>query len=189
VDVVTTDGQRASLTLVLGGTRSGKSEVAEQLIRGLAGPEMPVTYVATGAGPRDLADATWSARIEAHRRRRPAAWSTIELGQGGLLGASVRDLDQPVLIDSLGTWLSGCAGFACGPEELCADLKARSRLDHGHTVVVSEEVGLGVHPVTEVGNAFADALGGLNRSVAAGADRVILVVAGRMLELPALGDV
>ena len=50
-------------------------------------------------------------------------------------------------------------------------------------MVVSEEVGLGVHPPTEVGRRFADALGSLNRAVADVADRVLLVVAGRVLPL------
>jgi adenosyl cobinamide kinase/adenosyl cobinamide phosphate guanylyltransferase len=44
-------------------------------------------------------------------------------------------------------------------------------------------VGLGVHPPTDVGRRFADALGGLNRAVADVADRVLLVVAGRVLPL------
>jgi len=51
------------------------------------------------------------------------------------------------------------------------------------TVVVSEEVGLGVHPASEAGRRFRDALGELNQSVAAVADEVLLVVAGRTLRL------
>ncbi len=50
-------------------------------------------------------------------------------------------------------------------------------------MVVSDEVGLGVHPTTEVGRRFADALGALNRAVADEADRVLLVVAGRVMAL------
>jgi adenosyl cobinamide kinase/adenosyl cobinamide phosphate guanylyltransferase len=54
-------------------------------------------------------------------------------------------------------------------------------------VVVSEEVGLGVHPATEDGRRFRDALGTLNQAVAAVADEVLLVVAGRILRLDAPG--
>ena len=55
----------------------------------------------------------------------------------------------------------------------------------GDTVVVSEEVGMGVHPSTEVGRRFRDVLGELNQRVAALADKAILVVAGRVLPLEA----
>jgi adenosyl cobinamide kinase/adenosyl cobinamide phosphate guanylyltransferase len=66
---------------------------------------------------------------------------------------------------------------------LCAALGTRARDGGGDTVLVSEEVGLGVHPATEVGRRFADALGELNWAVAEVADRVLLVVAGRVLPL------
>lgn len=189
-----TDGDRgrAALTLVLGGTRSGKSEVAERLVIEEAGPQGAVTYVATGAGTGDALDAAWMARIEAHHHRRPATWSTVELSPGADLGEGIRDLRGPVLVDSLGAWVAGFPDFDCDAERLCADLSVRSVLGHGPTVVVAEEVGLGVHPPAEAGAAFADALGALNRQVAAIADHVLLVVAGRVLplseELPKLGQ-
>ena len=55
------------------------------------------------------------------------------------------------------------------------------------TLVVTEEVGLSVHPQTETGRRFADALGAANRLVADAADQVLFVVAGRTLELPTHG--
>jgi nicotinate-nucleotide--dimethylbenzimidazole phosphoribosyltransferase len=75
------------------------------------------------------------------------------------------------------------ADLAPDTPALCAALSARARAGAGDTVLVSEEVGLGVHPPTEVGRRFADALGELNRAVADVADRVLLVVAGRVLPL------
>jgi adenosyl cobinamide kinase/adenosyl cobinamide phosphate guanylyltransferase len=188
VDVVTTNGERAALTLVLGGIRSGKSEVAERLIADQAGPAAAVTYVATGSGPGDELDAAWAVRIETHRLRRPATWSTVEVGPGADLGEGIRDLDSPVLVDSLGTWVARFPGFDCDPDRLCADLLARSTRGLGPTVIVSEEVGLGVHPPTDLGVAFADALGTLNRRVASVAGRVLLVVAGRVLSLSDAGS-
>lgn len=158
------------ITLVLGGARSGKSEVAERLAGAGGGP---VTYVATGAA----GDADMAARIEAHRRRRPPAWTTVECG-GDLAGA-LAAAEGTVLVDALGTWLAGLGGGAPDTDGLCAALAAR----RGDTVVVSDEVGLGVHPSTEVGRRFRDALGALNRRVAEGADEVVLVVAGRVLRL------
>ena len=155
------------ITLVLGGARSGKSEVAE----GLVG-EGAVTYVATGAAT----DESMAARIAAHRERRPRAWRTVEEG-GAALPRVLAELAGSVLLDSLTTWLAATPNFAVDPDDLCVALAKRD----GDTVVVSDEVGLGVHPSTEAGNQFRDALGLLNQQVAAAADDVVLVVAGRTL--------
>jgi adenosylcobinamide kinase/adenosylcobinamide-phosphate guanylyltransferase len=162
-----------AVTLVLGGARSGKSERAEALVS--AAPD--VTYVATGLA--DPGDPAWTARIARHRERRPAMWSTVEVGAGGDLAGAVSAAPGTVLVDSLGTWVAGFEGFAADVEPLVAALAARAR----PTVLVSEEVGLGVHPATEVGGRFRDALGDVNRRVADVAGSVLLVVAGRTLEL------
>ena len=159
------------ITLVLGGARSGKSELAERLCRG------PVTYVAT-AVPRD---AGMAERVARHRARRPPSWETIEPGAVGVVEA-VRTAGSPagtLLVDSLTTWVAEASGFAVDGPGLCAALRER----RGDCVVVSDEVGLGVHPSTEAGRRFRDCLGELNRAVAAEADRVLLVVAGRALVL------
>ena len=163
-----------SLVLILGGTRSGKSAVAERLATQAGGP---VTYLATGpTGGEGM-----EARIAAHRARRPADWTTVECGAG--LAEALRDVPTAatVLIDSLGTWLAGHHDFVTDDSSLLAALSART----GSTIVVSEEVGLSLHAPTEVGRLFVDALGELNQAVAAIADRVGLVVAGRTLWLPA----
>jgi adenosyl cobinamide kinase/adenosyl cobinamide phosphate guanylyltransferase len=162
------------ITLVLGGTRSGKSEVAESLVAGTLGP---VTYVATGR----VTDDDMAARIAAHRARRPAGWATVEAGAD--LAGVLAGLAGNVLVDSLGTWIAGHDDLAPDADGLCAALRTRAAAGDGDTVIVSEEVGLGVHPPTEVGRRFADALGALNRAVADEADRVLLVVAGRVLPL------
>ncbi len=164
-------------TLVLGGARSGKSEIAENIVaRHGAG----VTYVATciGAGEGEKG---WRARIEAHRRRRPAAWRTVEVPAGGDLSAVLVSLDGPLIIDSLGTWLAGLDGFRADVDRLCAALTERD----SPAVIVSDEVGLGVHPASSAGMEFRDALGELNRRVGMVCDEVILVVAGRAMSLPA----
>ncbi len=161
-----------SLTLVLGGARSGKSEWAERLASALP---PPVTYVATATS----SDPDFGARIRAHRRRRPAAWTTAEAG-ADLVGVLAR-LDGSVLVDSLGTWVAGRPDFAVDTPELCGLLQTRKAT--ASTVVVSEEVGLGVHPYTAAGGRFRDALGLLNQAVADIADDVLLVVAGRALRL------
>ena len=158
------------ITLVLGGARSGKSAVAE----GLAG-DGHVLYVATA----DIGDdADFAGRVERHRARRPASWSTIEAGPD--LAAELRArTDGTALVDSLGTWVARCEDFAADGDALVAALRART----GPTVIVSEEVGLGVHPESEVGRRWRDALGEVNQAVAAAADEVLLVIAGRTLRL------
>jgi adenosylcobinamide kinase/adenosylcobinamide-phosphate guanylyltransferase len=163
-------GDLAVITLVLGGTRSGKSAVAERLA---ARTGQPVTYVATGwASDEDMA-----ARIARHRDRRPDDWSTLEAGAD--LVAVLGRLDGTVLVDALGTWVAGAPDFVVDQAALCSVLAART----GTTILVSDEVGMGVHPSSEIGRRFRDALGEANTAVAAVADEVMLVVAGRVLRL------
>jgi adenosylcobinamide kinase/adenosylcobinamide-phosphate guanylyltransferase len=159
------------ITLVLGGARSGKSEVAERIAARLPAP---ITYLATLV-PGD--DTDLAARIAAHRARRPAGWRTVEAGPG--LPAVLRSVPGPVLVDGLGPWVAASPGMIVDAGALCDALTGRD----ADTVVVSEEVGLGVHPATADGRRFRDALGKLNQSVAAVADEVLFVVAGRILRL------
>ncbi|MDE0653817.1 MAG: bifunctional adenosylcobinamide kinase/adenosylcobinamide-phosphate guanylyltransferase [bacterium] len=165
------------ITLVLGGASSGKSLIAEQ-IAGSHGES--VTYVATAAAPSG--DADHAARIDAHRARRPANWDTIECTSASDLGLHLRRIRGVALVDSLGSWVALKPGFDV--EDETGDLLAALAERHGPTVLVSEEVGLAVHPPTAVGRRFAEAMGTLNQRVAAVADRALLVVAGRAVELP-----
>ncbi len=159
-------------TLVLGGARSGKSLVAENIASRTA---TPVTYVATVRldGDADLAD-----RIATHRKRRPEEWSTIECGDD--LAAVLSSTTGTVLVDSLGPWLAALPEMRADVDALVMAIYERK----GDTVIVSEEVGFGVHPETPLGRAFRDALGTLNQAVAQVCDDVVLVVAGRVLPLP-----
>jgi adenosyl cobinamide kinase/adenosyl cobinamide phosphate guanylyltransferase len=158
------------LTLVLGGAASGKSSIAEQLV---ASYGADVTYVATGMATDD----DMAARIAAHKLRRPPQWATVETDD---LPATVRALPAtPAMIDSLGTWVAHTLDFVVDVDALCTALAART----APTVVVSDEVGLGVHPETEVGRRFRDALGDVNRRVADVATEVLFVVAGRTVKL------
>lgn len=159
------------ITLVLGGARSGKSAVAERLA-GEGGA--PVTYVATG---RAGDDADMAARIDAHRRRRSPEWGTVEAGLD--LPDVLRRTQATVLVDALGTWIAGTPDLVVPVAALCLALRERD----GSTILVSDEVGLGVHPSTEIGRRFRDVLGDCNHAVADVSDEVLLVVAGRVLTL------
>ncbi|HST49178.1 bifunctional adenosylcobinamide kinase/adenosylcobinamide-phosphate guanylyltransferase [Jatrophihabitans sp.] len=167
-------------TLVLGGVRSGKSSWAE---RQLAGHDR-VDYLATAA-ERD--DADWARRIAEHRRRRPAHWRTVQtLELAGALAAP----GAPLLIEDLGNWLARTIDRTGGWD---GDLSAfRTQADQlvdawqhsrARVVLVSNEVGSGVHPETRAGRIFADELGRLNTALASHADEVVLVVAGLPLWL------
>ena len=160
------------ITLVLGGTRSGKSAVAEALAG--RGPP-PIIYVATGtaAGDDDMAE-----RIAAHRARRPASWVTVEAG-ADVAGTLAAHPDGTVLVDALGTWVAAHANLSPDVDRLLDALSAR----RGPTIVVSDEVGLGVHPSSEAGRRFRDVLGAVNTAVADIAGDVLFVIAGRVLPL------
>jgi adenosyl cobinamide kinase/adenosyl cobinamide phosphate guanylyltransferase len=159
-----------ALTFVLGGARSGKSAVAERLV---AATGDDVIYVATGTATDD----DMAARIAAHKLRRPSSWETVEMTD---LVAAIETLPpRPAIVDSLGTWVASADDFAVDTDALLSALRSRT----APTVIVSEEVGLGVHPETGVGRAWRDALGDLNQAVASVADEVLLVVAGRTIRL------
>ncbi|GAA1744710.1 bifunctional adenosylcobinamide kinase/adenosylcobinamide-phosphate guanylyltransferase [Luedemannella helvata] len=179
-------------TLVLGGIRSGKSEYAE----GLAASAPRVRYLATARD--DGSDPAWSARIAAHRDRRPADWASAEVGSapGDLIDAFAGAVaGETLIVDDLGTWLAGaqelCDGDGAALRLLVDRLADAVAACPATVVLVSPEVGLSLVPATPLGAAFADALGALNRAVAAVCERVVLVVAGQPVDIkpPATGGV
>lgn len=165
---------------MLGGVRSGKSSWAEQQLAGHA----RVDYLATAA-ERD--DADWARRIDEHRERRPAHWRTVEtLDVAAALAAPA----APLLVDDLGNWLArtidrtgGWDGELSGLRAAAAELVSAWQDCPGRVVLVSAEVGSGIHPESRSGRIFADELGRLNTALAAQADEVVLVVAGLPLWL------
>jgi len=159
-------------TLILGGARSGKSLIAERLATRSASP---VTYVAT---MRLGSDDDLARRIAAHRDRRPLAWSTIECGDD--LAGVLRSTAGTLLVDSLGPWLAALSTTHGALDDVVAALSER----RDDTIIVTEEVGFGVHPETALGRDFRDGLGTLNQAVANVCDEVLFVVAGRALSLP-----
>lgn len=162
-------------TLLLGGSRSGKSAEAE--LRLAAEPY--VTYVATGPAGED--DPAWRARVAAHRVRRPAHWATAETTD---LTAAIAEAETPLLVDGIGSWLATVRWRE--PEraaDRCDELLAAWRETPQPIVAVSDEVGLGVIPASAVGRDFRDALGQLNQRLAEASEQVALVVAGRVMTL------
>lgn len=165
------------LTLILGGTRSGKSAFAEELC--LRSGLEPV-YLATA---RPL-DAEMAARIARHRARRGGRWRTVEapVDLPGALRAE-RAPGRVVLADGLGVWLTNLLVEGADAEAALAALLAAVDAGGGPLVVVSEEVSLAPVPADPLTRRFVDLLGDLNRALAARAGRVVLVVAGLPLVL------
>lgn len=169
-------------TLVLGGTRSGKSGWAEALLD----PDAPAVYVATARGVDPDADPEWADRITRHRDRRPPGWRTLEDVD---LPATLRSQPGPVLVDDLATWVTGLLDDAGWERDAASVTRARADLVDavagyaGRLVLVSAEVGLGVVPSTSAGRRFRDELGAVNADLAAVCDEVVLMVAGLPLRL------
>ena len=168
------------LTFLIGGARSGKSALALELAADHAGA---VTYVATS--PRIEGDSVLDHRIDAHRAERPAAWTTIEEAHD--LGAALSLAgDSFVIVDCITLWVSnllwrgdGEAAIVMAALEAATAAAARA----APPVVISNEVGLGVHPETDAGRNYRDVLGRVNQIWARTADRALLLVAGRALRL------
>jgi adenosylcobinamide kinase/adenosylcobinamide-phosphate guanylyltransferase len=168
------------LILVTGGARSGKSAYAERRAAELGGDA--VTYIATA----EALDDEMARRIARHRAERPAAWPTTESPRAA--GDAVRAASTPtVLVDCMTVLASNAllAAEAQGEEAALAAVHAEAEalrdaaLAHpGTVVVVTNEVGMGVHPPTSLGRWYRDALGRANALLAAAADEVILCVSG-----------
>jgi adenosylcobinamide kinase/adenosylcobinamide-phosphate guanylyltransferase len=169
-------------TLVLGGIRSGKSQWAEAAIAESTAAGQSVRYLATGATPDG--DADWSARIAAHRARRPAHWSTVETVD---VPTQLRsEVTTPTLVDDIGGWLTAVMDLrgAWSTGSVAADVDDLIDAVGAYPsplALVSPEVGLSVVPQTASGRRFADELGNLNQRLAGLCDRVVLVVAGQPL--------
>jgi len=165
----------ARLDLVIGGARSGKSRYAESLITAVPPPWI---YVATGQG----LDAEMAARIDAHRARRGAGWTTVEAPRD-IAAVLTAHATAPVLVDCLTLWLSNLM-MADAPIEPELDRLAQALAKATAPVVlVANEVGSGIVPDNALARRFRDLQGALNQRIAALADQVVLVVAGLPLIL------
>lgn len=159
-------GEAVSITLVLGGARSGKSRLAESLCH------VPRSYIATA----QAFDDEMRARIAKHREQRGIAWTTLEapLDLAGALRAAAGD----VLLDCLTLWLSNLVLAERAVEPEIDALLAQLAKMPNKVVIVSNELGLGLVPESALGRRFRDLHGVMNQRVAAMADCVVFTVAG-----------
>jgi len=185
------------LTLILGGARSGKSQLAQRLATRSG---RPVLFVAT----LEPLDEEVAARIESHRASRPDTWRVIEAPRDApdALARHARPGDF-VLFDCMTVWIANeilarigdadavpLATIVAASHEILAQVDRLldwcGRFD-GEVAIVSNEVGMSVVPPYRLGRVFRDVAGEANKRVAARADRAYLAVAGLALELKSLG--
>jgi adenosylcobinamide kinase/adenosylcobinamide-phosphate guanylyltransferase len=170
--------------LVLGGVRAGKSAFAVARARAIGGR---VVFVATA----EARDDEMAMRIARHRAERPPTWRTIEepLALPSALAALEGEADV-VVVDCLNLWVSNLLHNRpnlddSGLRDEAAQLEAVGACPRYTLLLVSNEVGWGVHPETELGRRFRDALGLVNQAAARAADEVVLMVAGCPLTVKA----
>jgi adenosylcobinamide kinase / adenosylcobinamide-phosphate guanylyltransferase len=168
-----------SLVFLLGGARSGKTALAVELARKAGAP---VTIIATG----EAGDEEMSERIRLHRAERPQTWQTIEEPLD--LENAIADVagERVLVIDCLTLWVANLLARGDSDREIedrgkAAAEQASSR--NTLTIGVSNEVGLGVVPATELGRHYRDVLGRVNAAWAVTANEAGFVVAGRLLRL------
>ena len=161
------------LTLVLGGARSGKSRHAEALV---TRSPPPWRYIATAQAYDD----EMLARIATHRASRPPGWDTVE---APLDLAQALATPHPVLVDCLTLWLTNVILADQDPDAATVTLEEALNARRSPTVLVSNEVGLGIVPDNALARRFRDAAGLLHQRLAAHADAVTLLVAGLPLKV------
>jgi len=156
---------------VLGGARSGKSRYAEWLI---ATSPPPWIYIATA----EARDDEMAERIAAHRARRDAGWQTVEAPHDLADALAAAPADGAVLVDCLTLWLANLLEGPFDIDAQTARLQEALGARTGPTVLVSNEVGLGIVPDNALARRFRDLQGTLNQKLAAQAQRVVMMVAG-----------
>jgi adenosylcobinamide kinase / adenosylcobinamide-phosphate guanylyltransferase len=170
-----------SLVVLLGGARSGKSQLALKLAERASAP---VVFLATGeAGDDEMVD-----RIARHRQERPASWSTVEEPVELERAVGAVDDETTLIVDCLSLWVSNLIERRDGPEIEAAAAAAVqvAAARSGLTIVVSNEVGLGIVPANALARGYRDVLGRVNALWVAAADEAYFVVAGRTIKLEEL---
>jgi len=167
------------LTVLLGGARSGKSDLAVQLATAWPGT---VTFVATAtAGDEDMAR-----RIERHQAERPTEWTLIESPLVSAAEISAVDDQSLVVLDCITLLVANLlfadhdeATIVSHVDELGQALANRA----APSLVITNEVGLGIHPETKMGREYRDLLGRSNRALTTVAETSLFVAAGKVLPL------
>lgn len=172
----------ASVALILGGARSGKSRHALTLAEATAARRV---FVATA----EAFDAEMADRIARHRAERDATWETVDAPRDlpSVLPALTRP-DRVVVADCLTLWASNLLLADADMEGATLALDAAVAAATGPLILVSNEVGLGIVPDNALARRFRDVAGRINQTVAARAGHVVFVAAGLPLTLKRPAD-
>lgn len=168
-----------ALTVLIGGARAGKSSLAAKLAS--ASPA-PVTFVATA----EALDDEMRDRIARHRAERPEEWDTLEEPLDLERALAEVDPDHAIIVDCLTLWVSNLLLEGLSDEEIEARAVSAAEVAAGRsapTFVVTNEVGSGVHPSSDLGRRYRDLLGRVNVIWGGVATEALLVVAGRSIRL------
>ena len=157
-----------SVTLVLGGARSGKSHYAEKLFEGF---ESPIYLATAEAQHEDDQDGEMAARIAKHKKRRGPQWRTIE-EPINIISILKNHSNTPVLVDCMTLWLANIMtkGLVID-NELESLAECLRRLD-GPLVLVSNEVGQGITPNNTLARTYVDRAGPMNQKLATCSNKV-----------------
>jgi len=182
--------QSHSIHLILGGARSGKSRLAENVAKAAELKKSKVCYLATAQAH----DKEMSERISQHQADRPAHWQLVEspLYLSAALEQALQSNDC-VLVDCLTLWLSNCLchqNSELYTEQKNAFIKFLQRFieskperEPKKIIFVSNEVGHGIVPMGELSRQFVDQAGWLHQELATLANQVDFVMAGLPLSL------
>ncbi|HKJ44172.1 MAG TPA: bifunctional adenosylcobinamide kinase/adenosylcobinamide-phosphate guanylyltransferase [Sunxiuqinia sp.] len=167
----------AKITLITGGARSGKSSFAQRLAE--VHSDHPV-YLATAR----IWDDDFASRVKRHQADRDERWQTVEEEKE----LSKHDFSgKTVVLDCVTLWLTNFfhdrnyhleEALEAAKVEWSAFVAQDMEL-----IVVSNELGMGVHPENEMARKFADLQGWMNQFIAKQADTVYLMVAGIPLKI------
>lgn len=174
---------RNKIVLIGGGVRSGKSSLALELARSLGDKK---AFIATAT----RSDAEMDARIDRHRHDRDGQYETLEEPLE-LANALLRVDADVVVVDCVTHWLSNLLLQKLDREIILERAQAVANVleqRRCHTVLVTNEVGMSVHPPTALGRAFVDICGLTHQRLARAADEIYLAVLGAQLRIkPAPG--
>lgn len=159
--------------LITGGERSGKSSYAQNLALNLS--DSPI-YVATARKWDD----DFQNRIDRHQKERDERWTNIEKEK------YLSEIDfsgQTALIDCVTLWLTNFFvdtknDVALSLEEAKSEFEKIARQPNTNLIIVTNEIGMGVHADTHIGRKFTELQGWMNQFLASNADEVVLMVSG-----------